>query len=141
MENKRAERLKEDDSYIPDYEGLFAESEEENGGGIRVLTKLLKGNKGKIMFSSLLYIIKASPVWIIPVITAAIINTVTDGGSNIMARVWTYMGILTLLLAQNIPMHMLYARYTDSMLRTIGAGLRNTLIKKLQHLSIKSFFR
>jgi len=136
MENKRAERLKEDDSYIPDYEGLFAESEEENGGGIRVLTKLLKGNKGKIMFSSLLYIIKASPVWIIPVITAAIINTVTDGGSNIMARVWTYMGILTLLLAQNIPMHMLYARYTDSMLRTIGAGLRNTLIKKLQHLSI-----
>lgn len=136
MEKKisvESERVKAEDSYIPDYEGLF---ENEARGGGKVLVKLLKENQRKIWISSVLYIIKASPVWIIPVITAAIINTVARGESKIMQTVLVYMGILMLLLAQNVPMHVLYSRYTDSVLRTVGAGLRNTLIKKLQHLSI-----
>ena len=116
-----------EDSYIPDYQPLFGDSAESRGGGGKVLTGLLKQNRRKILLSSILYIIKASPVWIIPVITASIINTVTAGGDNIMQTVWTYMAVLALLLGQNIPMHILYSRYTDSMLRTIGAGLRNTL--------------
>lgn len=124
------------DNYIPDYEPLFGGAEEKNGGGGKVLGGLLKENRRKIYLSSILYIIKASPVWIIPVITAAIINTVTERGNDVMQTVLIYMAVLTLLLLQNIPMHILYSRYTDSMLRTIGAGLRNTLIKKLQHLSI-----
>lgn len=126
---------KDEDSYIPDYEPLF-EGGDKGGGGGRVLWGLLKQNSRKIFISSVFYIVKASPVWIIPVITATIINTVTEGGEHIMETVWTYMAVLLVLLLQNIPMHMLYARYTDIMLRTVGAGLRNTLIKKLQHLSI-----
>ncbi len=129
------EHKKTDESYIPDYQSLFEDDPKHTGGGGRVLRKLLKENRRKIYISSLYYIIKASPVWVIPVITASIINAVT-GGDGVMGKVWLYMGILLVLLLQNIPMHVMYARYTDSMLRTVGAGLRNTLIKKLQHLSI-----
>ncbi|MBE6677996.1 MAG: ABC transporter ATP-binding protein [Ruminococcaceae bacterium] len=129
------EHKKTDESYIPDYQSLFEDDPKHTGGGGRVLKKLLKENRRKIYISSLYYIVKASPVWVIPVITASIINAVTDG-NEVMGKVWMYMGILLVLLLQNIPMHVMYARYTDSMLRTVGAGLRNTLIKKLQHLSI-----
>ncbi|MBQ3195015.1 MAG: ABC transporter ATP-binding protein [Clostridia bacterium] len=130
------ERKITDESYIPDYQSLFEDDPNHTGGGGRVLRKLLKENRRKIYISSLYYIIKASPVWIIPVVTASVINAVTGGGGGVMSKVWMYMGLLLVLLLQNIPMHVMYARYTDSMLRTVGAGLRNTLIKKLQHLSI-----
>lgn len=134
MEDKQ--KTTAEDNYIPDYEELFRDPGDKKGGGGGVLWGLLKDNRRKIYISSVFYIIKASPVWIIPVITSSVINAVVAGGDHIMRNVWTYMALLFLLLAQNIPMHMLYARYTDTMLRTIGAGLRNTLIKKLQHLSI-----
>ena len=104
------ERKNTDESYIPDYQTLFEDDPKHTGGGGRVLRKLLKENRRKIYISSLYYIVKASPVWVIPVITAAIINAVTGGGKNVMGEVWMYMGILLVLLLQNIPMHVLYAR-------------------------------
>jgi len=130
-----AKKLLDDEKYIPDYEPLFTEDTDNKGGG-RILIKLLKENTLKIIVSSIMFIIKASPVWIIPVVTATVINTVTAGGDNVMRTVWMHLIVLFVLIGQNIPTHMLYCRYSDNMLRTVGAGLRNTLIKKLQHLSI-----
>ncbi len=132
-ENK-ARPLVDDEKYIPDYEELF--NEEGTKGGGRILIKLMKQNALKIFVSSLMFIVKASPVWIIPVVTAAVINTVTEGGDGMMQSILWQTGLLMILILQNIPTHMLYCRYSDNMLRTVGAGLRNTLIKKLQHLSI-----
>ena len=128
--------LLDDEKYIPDYEGLFTEEGKEGGAGGRLLLKLLKQNALKIIVSTFMFIVKASPVWIIPVVTASVINIVTEGGEGIMSDILIKVGILLFLILQNIPTHMLYARYSDNMLRTVGAGLRNTLIKKLQHLSI-----
>ncbi|MBQ3081645.1 MAG: ABC transporter ATP-binding protein [Clostridia bacterium] len=128
--------LLDDEKYIPDYEGLFTEEGKEGGAGGRLLLKLLKQNALKIIVSTFMFIVKASPVWIIPVVTASVINIVTEGGEGIMSDILVKVGILLFLILQNIPTHMLYARYSDNMLRTVGAGLRNTLIKKLQHLSI-----
>lgn len=133
VENK-ARPLVDDEKYIPDYEELF--NEEGTKGGGRILIKLMKQNALKIFVSSLMFIVKASPVWIIPVVTAAVINTVTEGGDGMMQSILWQTGLLMILILQNIPTHMLYCRYSDNMLRTVGAGLRNTLIKKLQHLSI-----
>jgi len=135
MENPGSRPLLDDEKYIPDYEELFAEEHKKGGGG-RILLKLLKQNALKIFVSSIMFIIKASPVWIIPVVTASVINSVTEGGEGIWQDVLIKVAVLLFLILQNIPTHMLYCRYSDRMLRTVGAGLRNTLIKKLQHLSI-----
>lgn len=124
------------DAYIPDYEQVFADESKHGGGQGGVIWRILKQSTGKILFSSVMFLVKASPVWIIPVISAEVINIVTAGGDGVMHKVLLYMCLLFFLVAQNIPTHMVYARYTDVMLRTIGAGLRNTLIKKLQHLSL-----
>lgn len=133
-----SESNKREKNPIPDYEFLFQENAEQNSpekvGGI--LKMLLRQNSLKIAVSSLLYIVKASPTWAIPLVTAEVINIITNPGDDTVRKLILYGIILFVLLIQNIPMHVLYARFTDRMLRTVGAGLRNTLVKKLQHLSI-----
>lgn len=129
---------KQDENQIPDYEVLFQQDSEgttdKKASGIPKM--LLKQNIWKLLFSTVLYVIKASPVWIIPLVTSQIINLITVPDSQTPKKMIIYGIILFLLLIQNIPTHVLYEKYVNKILRTIGAGLRNTLIKKLLHLSI-----
>lgn len=128
---------------IPDYERLFSEeTEEPTGVGMGFVVKLLKAHWFRILFSSVLYVIKASPVWIIPIVTANIITAVTNGIAGVAATNSAIRSIvintivLAVVLFQNIPTHVLYEKYINRMLRSIGAGLRCTLVRKLQHLSV-----
>lgn len=123
---------------IPDYETLFRENSnaDEPGKTSSIPKKLLKQNSFKVLLSALLYVIKASPTWVIPLVTAEVINIATNPGDNAATRMIVCGIVLCVLILQNIPTHVLYSKFTDRMLRTIGAGIRNTLIKKLQHLSI-----
>lgn len=129
----------QDKNKIPDYEVLFRESPgettEKKASGIPKI--LLKQNKWKVLLSTVLYVIKASPTWAIPLVSAEVINLITSPDDKTVSKLVIYGIILFLLLIQNIPTHtLLYERYVNKMLRTVGAGMRNTLIKKLQHLSI-----
>lgn len=139
-ENKKnhINKSKHDKNQIPDYEHLFQDgAEQEHGGKPSAIPKLLlKQNCGKLLISALLNVVKASPTWAIPLVTAEVINIITEHGENAIRQLVLYGAILFVLLIQNIPTHVLYSRYTDKMLRTVGAGLRNTLIRKLQHLSL-----
>ena len=123
---------------IPDYEHLFQDgAEQKKKNKASAIPKLLlKQNKGSLILSSLLFVVKASPTWAIPIVTAEIINIVSSGGNDVVRRLFIYGAILFVLLIQNIPTHILYSKVTDRMLRTVSAGMRNTLIRKLQHLSL-----
>lgn len=124
-----------DKNSIPDYEKLFTEEAcESRGGGINILKKLAKENRWGLVVSSLLYLVKHCPVWVIPIITANVIDVVSTRGD--IKNIYINLLILLVLVLQNIPTHMLYSKHIDRMLRTTGAGLRNTFIKKLLHLSI-----
>lgn len=129
---------KKEKNPIPDYEVLFQENadREEGGKASGILKMLLKQNCVKIIISTILFVVKASPTWAIPLVTAGVINAVTEPNEKTVQRMIIYGVVLFILLVQNIPSHVFYSKFTDRMLRTIGAGLRNTLVKKLQHLSI-----
>ncbi len=126
-------------SRIPDYEQLFqdgAEGSKKKGGALGIYKLLLAENKGKIFASTFLHLIKHMPVLVIPLITAEVINTVTAGGPDTVKKLVIYGILILLLVLENIPMHVLREKYNNEMLRTIGAGLRNTVVKKLQSLSL-----
>ncbi len=126
-------------SRIPDYEQLFqdgAEGSKKKGGALGIYKLLLAENKGKIFASTFLHLIKHLPVLVIPLITAEVINTVTAGGPDTVKKLVIYGILILLLVFENIPMHVLREKYNNEMLRTIGAGLRNTVVKKLQSLSL-----
>ena len=120
---------------LPDYEPLFNQNADEvRKAPFKILTRILSSYWPRLLFSMFMHILKSSPVWIIPILTANIINAVTEGKG--MRTIFINAIILVILVLQNIPTHVLYARHTDKTLRNIGAGFRNTMVKKLQHLSI-----
>ncbi len=123
---------------IPDYERLFQEAEdrERRKQSNAIPKMLLKQNAFAIFISSILYIIKSAALWAIPLITAEVINVVTRNDPQMVKKLIIYAIVLIILYLQNYPLHILYSKYLNKKLRDMSAGLRNTFIRKLQHLSI-----
>ncbi len=138
MEKPKKETAEFQKNHIPDYEPLFQDSAEdvEKQKSSGIYKRLIRRYYGSLFLSTVLFVVKHCPLWIIPVVTAEIINAVAEGGDKVVQKLCFYGVLLLVLLLQNIPTHVLYSKYTDRLLRTISAGLRNTLVKKLQHLSL-----
>ena len=103
---------------------------------VRTLLTFYKGQYGRLLFAALCYIIKKSPQWMIPIITADMINLVVEQPENMLRRIVINAVVLALLLVMNIPFHYLYVKSESVATRNVEAGLRGALVRKLQHLSI-----
>ncbi len=124
------------DNKLPDY-GSFFESEKNYDKIVsRLLKSLMKSNIKEFVCSTLLFIVKNCGAWLIPIVTANVINIVSYPDKNPLNLLFLNGLVLIVLVAQNLYTHPLYVNYTSRALRNIGAGLRNSLIKKLQQLSI-----
>ncbi|MBC7762734.1 MAG: ABC transporter ATP-binding protein [Candidatus Saccharibacteria bacterium] len=95
---------------------------------------MLRPYRRRIIAAALFDLMKNSPVWLVPVLTALIIDTVVARGS--IAQLWLYIAITVAILAQNYPNHLLYVRMYSRVYRSVAADLRNTLTAQLQGLSI-----
>ncbi|NQX28352.1 ABC transporter ATP-binding protein [Microbacteriaceae bacterium VKM Ac-2854] len=101
---------------------------------VRSVFRLLGRYRGKVLLSVLFFAVKDTPLWLLPVVTAAIIDVVVAGGPA--ETLWLWAGIAVIALAQNYPNHVLYTRFFMSAVRHTGADLRNALAARLQTLSI-----
>lgn len=125
--------MRRNDDYLPDYDYIFNKGNKKKSSFI---SNVLRRNKKSIILSLFVYIIKAAPVYLIPLLTADIINVVTEAKENALTRIFIDGIVILLLLIQNIPMNALYHKITDKMLRKTGAGVRASVVRKLQQLSI-----
>ena len=103
---------------------------------IRTLLKFYKGQYGRLALAALCYIIKKAPQWLIPIVTANLIDLVVDKPADMMLWIWVNVGVLALALVMNIPFHYSYVKLESVATRNVEAGLRGALVRKLQHLSI-----
>ncbi|MBQ9842404.1 MAG: ABC transporter ATP-binding protein [Clostridia bacterium] len=103
---------------------------------IRTLLKFYKGQYGRLALAALCYIIKKAPQWLIPIVTANLIDLVVDKPADMMLWIWVNVGVLALTLVMNIPFHYSYVKLESVATRNVEAGLRGALVRKLQHLSI-----
>lgn len=118
-------------------EDWFIECYRKNEGHpLKILLGLYKGNYHKFFLAIIFFVIKHSPVWVLPIITANIINEVTTQNENCWRNMIIYGIIMVFLIALNIPMNYGYVRYKSLATRYCETGLRKALIQKLQQLSI-----
>lgn len=103
---------------------------------LQLLFKLYKGHYGRLLIGALIYIIKDSPMWVLPIITANVINLVTNPPQNFWTQIITNAVIAASLLLVNIPFHTLYVKILSKANRNVEAGLRGAMVRKLQQLSI-----
>ncbi|MBQ9964655.1 MAG: ABC transporter ATP-binding protein [Clostridia bacterium] len=107
-----------------------------NGHTLKIFFGLFKGDYFRLFLASLFYIIKSSPAWVIPLITADVINLAIYKPENAIWRFALDAVIALVVLAQNIPTHTLYIRFFSLAKRNVEAGLRGAMIRKLQQLNM-----
>ncbi|MFC5529935.1 ABC transporter ATP-binding protein [Cohnella yongneupensis] len=130
MDNRPDTRL------LPNFEKLFIEDRIGHGRHLFTLLRLFRGMYGGLFVSLLFFILKHSPIWLIPIITGDMINVVSNPDNININRIWIDLAIISVVIAQNVPTQLLHTSYLSRSSRQVEAGLRGTLVRKLQHLSI-----
>lgn len=108
----------------------------EKKSSFQILMRLYQGNYWRLFLSVFFFIIKHSPAWVLPIVTAEVINIVSGHEEGGVQKIWLYLFFMALLIAQNVFTNYLYVRYKSLAIRYVEAGLRCSMIRKLQQLSI-----
>lgn len=120
-----------------DVENWFIECYRKyKGHPLKILIGLYKGNYNKFFLAVLFFFIKHAPVWVLPIVTANIINDITSGSPETVQNIIIQAIIMVALVVLNVPMNYLYTRYKSLATRYAETGLRKALVRKLQQLSI-----
>jgi ATP-binding cassette subfamily B protein len=102
----------------------------------KTLLYLFKGNISRLILSFIFFVIKHSPAWIIPIVTGNVIDIATSPKNYGLKSLWINLIIAFIMVAQNVPTNVLYAKFFSEAIRYVEANLRSKLIRKLQILSI-----
>lgn len=108
---------------------------------LRTLLTLYTGEHGRMLAAVFFFLIKHSGVWAMPILTAAIVNVVTEPESHSLADLWLYVAILFGIFIQNIPGHYLFIRFISTANRNMENRLRSALTRRLQYLSMNFYHR
>ena len=101
---------------------------------IRTLRYLLKDQRKNLALAVFFFSIKHSPAWLIPVITANMIDIVVEKKSTVDLAINS--AALIFVVAQNFPTNLLYVRFLATAIRETENRLRSALVVRMQQLSI-----
>lgn len=101
---------------------------------VRTLAYLFRADRWRLAAAVGIFTVKHSPVWLLPLITASIIDIVVQ--HRAITELWLSTGIILLILLVNYPLHVLYVRLLYGSVRRMGTSLRSALCTRMQQLSI-----
>ncbi len=116
------------------YEGYFKAGK---NNALKTLCAIYKGSSMKILLSSVCFAIKHSPVWLLPIITANLINFAASSTPQDKTKIIINAVAFGVLLIINVPLNYLHVHFYSSSIRDAEAGLRLALVSKIQQLSIR----
>ena len=102
----------------------------------RTLVNLYWPERRWVALTLLSYLFKASPAWILPVITANIIDVLARHREGGLRSIGINAAVGAAAIAQNIPSAALYVTYLSRSVRNVEVRLRSALVRRLQMLSI-----
>lgn len=109
------------------------------------LRKIYSSQKSNLIIAAILFIIKQSPQWMLPVATATILDLVTvKPGEHPhylfgLTSEHYFLAVCIfyfVLIVQNAPIHALFIRYLSRAVRSVQMELRQSLVIKMQQLSL-----
>lgn len=130
MENLETDKLE------PDEEALLENFKRNEKHTLKTLIGLYKGHYLELFFSIVFFVVKHSPVWILPIVTANIINAATVKGKDAVHVILVNVIIILILVLQNVPTNYIHTVLYAKAIRNIERDLRSSLVRKLQQLSI-----
>lgn len=103
---------------------------------LKTLISLYKGQYMSLFLSVVFFAIKHSPVWVLPIVTANIINIATRHDPDAIRGISVNVIIMMVLIAQNILTNYFHTYFYAKVIRNVECGLRSSMVRKLQQLSI-----
>jgi ATP-binding cassette subfamily B protein len=106
---------------------------------VHTLWQLFADQRGKVVSTVALYVIKQSPASLFPLAIGMIVDALTPLRPDSLQRVLWISGGYLLLLLQNPFVHTAFVRLMSGLLRHMQFVLRSALVERLQQLAI-SFY-
>ncbi len=103
---------------------------------LKILIGLYKGQYFKLFLSVLMFAVKHTPVWALPIVTANIINAAAAPDENASRTIIINVSVMIVLVLQNLLTNYLHTYFYAKVVRNVECGLRSSMIRKLQQLSI-----
>lgn len=100
------------------------------------LLGIYRGHYLELFLSIVFFVIKHSPVWILPIVTANIINVATNPGGDAGRRIFWNVVFMIVMVAQNVLTNYFHTLCYSRAIRNVEKDLRSALVRKLQQLSI-----
>ncbi|MBQ8541381.1 MAG: ABC transporter ATP-binding protein [Clostridia bacterium] len=117
-------------------DNLIKSFEKNKQSSFKTLLSLYKGSYHKLLFALVFFIIKRSPEWVLPVVTANIINIATSPTAHSLKELILNCVVMVFFILQNVPTNYIYFKVYRHTIRNIEARLRCALVRKMQQLSI-----
>ncbi|MCF0128961.1 MAG: ABC transporter ATP-binding protein, partial [Pseudobutyrivibrio sp.] len=118
-------------------EDFFIETFGRNStNSFKTLLGLYKGQYWRLFLSAVFFVLKHACVWVLPVVTANVINIALTKDITRMPEIIANITVLAFLVVLNFPSNYLYTKFRSTAVRYVEAGLRGALVRKMQQLSI-----
>ncbi|MBD5453646.1 MAG: ABC transporter ATP-binding protein [Lachnospiraceae bacterium] len=103
---------------------------------LKTLIGIYKGHYLELFLAVFFFAVKHSPVWVLPIITANIVNIATNKEENAAGKIAVQVVIMVILIAQNVLSNYFHTLCYARAIRNVERDLRSSLVRKLQQLSI-----
>lgn len=119
-----------------DYEKLQESFCRNKNHSLKTLLAIYKGQYGRLILSIIFFAIKNSPVWVLPIVIANIINIAADPPADPAKEIIINVMIMVILAAQNVLTNYFHTYFYAKAIREVECTLRSSMVRKLQQLSI-----
>ena len=137
MEKEKYQYKLQEDNNLDETEQKLLETFKQNRDhSLKTLLGIYKGHYLELFLSVVFFVIKHSPVWLLPIITANIVNIATNPPEDAGKKILTYVVIMVVALAQNVVTNYFHTLFYARAIRNVERDLRSSLVRKLQQLSI-----
>ena len=115
---------------------LLKSFEQNEHHSLKILLGLYKGQYFRLFLAVLMFAIKHTPVWVLPIATANIINAATGHDDNALRTIIINTVIMAALIVQNVLTNYYHTFFYAKVIRNVECRLRSSMVRKLQQLSI-----
>lgn len=102
----------------------------------RTLANLYRPEQRDLVLALVYFLLKITPVWVLPIVTANIVDVLARPGESGPARLWLNATTGLLCILQNALTNALYVRRLSAAVRNVEVRIRSALVRRLQMLSL-----
>ena len=94
--------IQENDKLEPEEEALLKVFKQNENSALKTFVGLYKGHYLNLFFSIIFFLLKSSPVWVLPIVTGNIINAATTKDNDAIHTIVVNIIIILIMVFQNI---------------------------------------